>query len=73
MGGGPGGLDLSAITAVKLKKVGVPTEDRQKVTESDKIYDEDAGVKSAFEKFKLKGMFWVLKLVCGKYNCQVNS
>ena len=55
VGGGPGGIDLSAITAVKLKKVGVPSEDRQKVTESEKIYDEDAGVKSAFAKFQQKG------------------
>ncbi|XP_056005128.1 B-cell linker protein-like isoform X10 [Ostrea edulis] len=54
IGGGPGGIDLSAITAVKLKKVGVPKDDRPKVTESDKIYDEGGDVKSAFEKFKMK-------------------
>ncbi|XP_056005142.1 B-cell linker protein-like isoform X29 [Ostrea edulis] len=56
IGGGPGGIDLSAITAVKLKKVGVPKDDRPKVTESDKIYDEGGDVKSAFEKFKMKDM-----------------
>ncbi|XP_062583662.1 LOW QUALITY PROTEIN: B-cell linker protein-like, partial [Saccostrea cucullata] len=52
---GPMGFDISAIKGVQLKKVGLPVEDKQKVKESDKIYDEDGGVKSAFEKFKQKG------------------
>ncbi|XP_061177831.1 basic salivary proline-rich protein 2-like isoform X2 [Saccostrea echinata] len=55
LGGGPMGFDISAIKGVQLKKVGLPTEDKQKAKESDKIYDEDGGVKSAFEKFKQKG------------------
>lgn len=55
VGGGPMGIDLSAITNIKLKKVGVPAEDRPKPTETDKIYTEEGGVKSAFEKFKQKG------------------
>lgn len=54
-GGGPMGIDLSAITNIKLKKVGVPLEDRPKPPDSDKIYNEEGGVKSAFEKFKQKG------------------
>lgn len=54
-GGGPMGIDLSAITNIKLKKVGVPADDRPKPTETDKIYSEEGGVKSAFEKFKQKG------------------
>lgn len=49
------GIDLSAITNIKLKKVGVPADDRPKPTETDKIYSEEGGVKSAFEKFKQKG------------------
>lgn len=53
-GGGPMGIDLSAITNIKLKKVGVPADDRPKPTETDKIYSEEGGVKSAFEKFKQK-------------------
>nr|XP_022342680.1 leucine-rich repeat extensin-like protein 5 isoform X3 [Crassostrea virginica] len=53
-GGGPMGIDLSAITNIKLKKVGVPLEDRPKPPDSDKIYNEEGGVKSAFEKFKQK-------------------
>ncbi|XP_061177835.1 basic proline-rich protein-like isoform X6 [Saccostrea echinata] len=56
LGGGPMGFDISAIKGVQLKKVGLPTEDKQKAKESDKIYDEDGGVKSAFEKFKQKDL-----------------
>lgn len=55
-GGGPMGIDLSAITNIKLKKVGVPADDRPKPTETDKIYSEEGGVKSAFEKFKQKDL-----------------
>nr|XP_022342684.1 extensin-like isoform X7 [Crassostrea virginica] len=55
-GGGPMGIDLSAITNIKLKKVGVPLEDRPKPPDSDKIYNEEGGVKSAFEKFKQKDL-----------------
>lgn len=65
-GGGPMGIDLSAITNIKLKKVGVPLEDRPKPPDSDKIYNEEGGVKSAFEKFKQKGTVYhyiMLKIV----------
>lgn len=61
-GGGPMGIDLSAITNIKLKKVGVPADDRPKPTETDKIYSEEGGVKSAFEKFKQKGKKITVKI-----------
>lgn len=56
------GIDLSAITNIKLKKVGVPADDRPKPTETDKIYSEEGGVKSAFEKFKQKGKKITVKI-----------
>lgn len=56
------GIDLSAITNIKLKKVGVPADDRPKPTETDKIYSEEGGVKSAFEKFKQKGKKRTVKI-----------